>query len=180
MRRVCVRRVRGGTAVPVRGYTLIELMVTVAVMAVVLAIATPSFTSVVNGNRLGSQTEELVSSLQFARSEALRRSQVVTLCQTADGATCGVAPAGQMQWVAIANGAVVRSFAIKPPVVLFGSTNTVRFMTNGMADTDADFTLCIPTTLPAENQRVVSLLVGGRSAVARRNGNGECEAEEEP
>ncbi len=160
----------------VRGYTLVELMVTVAVMAVVLAVATPSFTSVVNGNRLATQTEELVSSIQFARSEALRMSQPVTLCQTADGSTCGAAPAGQMQWIVLANGTVVRSFAIKPPVVLSGTTNTVRFLANGMADADASFTMCIVTTLPAENQRVVSLPVGGRAAVARRDGSGQCDS----
>jgi len=62
-----------------RGFTLIELMVTLTVMAIILAIAAPSFSALLASNRLTTQTNELVGALNLARSEAVRRSQPVTL-----------------------------------------------------------------------------------------------------
>src|SRR5690606_10966940 len=54
------------------GFSLIELMVVVAVVAILAVVAYPSLTSVVNSNRLASNANELVASLQHARSEAIR------------------------------------------------------------------------------------------------------------
>ncbi len=62
-----------------RGFTLIELMVTLAVMAIVLSLAAPSFASLLASNRMSSQTNEFIGALNLARSEAVRRSQPVAL-----------------------------------------------------------------------------------------------------
>ena len=62
-----------------RGFTLIELMVTLTVMAIVLSLAAPSFASLLASNRISSQTNELIGALNLARSEAVRRGQPVTL-----------------------------------------------------------------------------------------------------
>jgi type IV fimbrial biogenesis protein FimT len=62
-----------------RGFTLIELMVTVAVLAIVLSLAAPSFASLMASNRMSTQTNEFIGALNLARSEALRRAQPVTL-----------------------------------------------------------------------------------------------------
>ncbi len=62
-----------------RGFTLIELMVTLTVMAIVLSLAAPSFASLLASNRMATQTNELIGALNLARSEAVRRSQPVTL-----------------------------------------------------------------------------------------------------
>ena len=70
------------------GFSLIELMVTLAVAAILMAIATPSFIALINGNRLTSTANELVSSLQLARSEALRRNTQVRVCRSESGNTC--------------------------------------------------------------------------------------------
>ena len=67
------------------GFTLVELAVTVAILAILIAIAVPSFTVVVNNNRLASQANALVGALQYARTESVRLNQRVVLCQTADG-----------------------------------------------------------------------------------------------
>jgi type IV fimbrial biogenesis protein FimT len=62
-----------------RGVTLIELLVTLVVLAILMMIAAPSFTRMVATNRLATQTNEFVSTLNLARSEAIRRSQAVSL-----------------------------------------------------------------------------------------------------
>jgi type IV fimbrial biogenesis protein FimT len=56
-----------------RGFTLIELMVTIAVLAILLAVAVPSFQQAIMNARVSSQTNEFIASLKEARSEAARR-----------------------------------------------------------------------------------------------------------
>jgi len=69
-----------------RGFTLIELMVTMTVMAILLAIAIPSFSRTMSINRLVSQTNELVGGLNLARSEAIHRGQTVSIHSKSDTA----------------------------------------------------------------------------------------------
>lgn len=62
-----------------KGYTLIELMVTMAAAAIVMAIAIPSFNGVVRSNRLTAYANDWVSTLNFARSEAIKRNVPVSV-----------------------------------------------------------------------------------------------------
>ena len=64
-------------------------MITLAVAAVVLTLGVPSFSSVIERNRLTAHINELVSTLNYARSEAVKRNSDVTVCQSADGLNCG-------------------------------------------------------------------------------------------
>lgn len=70
------------------GFTLIELMVTIAIAAIVLTMGVPSFLSLIQNNRMITVTNDFVTDLNLARSEAIKRSSRVTLCKSADGATC--------------------------------------------------------------------------------------------
>lgn len=56
------------------GFTLVELMITIAVAAILLATATPSFTSLIQNHRLVAQHNDFVANLNLARSEAVKRS----------------------------------------------------------------------------------------------------------
>lgn len=62
-----------------RGFTLVELMVTIAVLAVMLAIAVPSFQEFTRRNRVVAASNSLVSALALARSEAIKRAARVTV-----------------------------------------------------------------------------------------------------
>ena len=62
-----------------RGLTLVELMVTLAVLAILLSLAAPSFSSLLASTRMSSQTNEFMGALNLARSEAVRRVQPVSL-----------------------------------------------------------------------------------------------------
>lgn len=71
----------------VRGFTLIELIVAIAVAAILLTVAVPSLTKLIRDNRVTSQTNELVSLINLARNEAIRRNKSidVDLISNADG-----------------------------------------------------------------------------------------------
>jgi len=69
-------------------FTLIELMIAIAVAAVVLTIGVPGFGRVIERNQLSTNINGLVSTLHFARSEAIRRNKNITICHSNDGATC--------------------------------------------------------------------------------------------
>ena len=70
------------------GFTLIELMVTVAIVALLLTIGLPSFQSSLRSNRLATTTNELMASLALARSEAIRSPGGAWICTSTDGVTC--------------------------------------------------------------------------------------------
>lgn len=61
------------------GFTLVELMVTVAVVAILLAVGIPSFGRLIAQNRISSQTNEFIAGLSLARSEAITRGQKVAI-----------------------------------------------------------------------------------------------------
>ena len=67
------------------GFTLIELMVTLAVAIVILAVGIPVFSTMIANNRAAADSNALVTALQFARSEAVKRSAQVRVC-AGDGA----------------------------------------------------------------------------------------------
>lgn len=71
-----------------KGFTLIELMVVVALVAIVSAIAIPSWNSMIVNNRLRSAVNNWTQSFYFARSEAIRRNWAVTICASSDGTSC--------------------------------------------------------------------------------------------
>ncbi len=61
-----------------RGFTLVELMVTIAVIAIVLAVGVPSISQLRANSELTTATNELVAALNLARSEAVRRGETVS------------------------------------------------------------------------------------------------------
>lgn len=71
-----------------RGFTLVELMVAMVVLAVLVTAAIPSFQASAARARVKSRTNDLIATLAAARSEAIRRGKRVTVCSSADGASC--------------------------------------------------------------------------------------------
>ena len=73
-----------------RGFTLIELMVVISIMAVLLGIGVPSFKSFIAGQRVKTAAGDFSLALVFARSEAIKRNADVTVTAASSGATgCG-------------------------------------------------------------------------------------------
>lgn len=70
------------------GFTVIELMISIVVAAVLLALASPSFVEFTKNRRITTQANEFISTLALARSEALKRVSRVTVCASSTGTSC--------------------------------------------------------------------------------------------
>ncbi len=70
------------------GFTLLELLTTILLVAILAMLAIPSMSEFIKNERLTTQINGLVASLQRARSEAILRHVPITLCSSDDGATC--------------------------------------------------------------------------------------------
>lgn len=82
---VSTTQLRGQPQYGSRGFTLIELMVTLAVAAILLAIAVPSFQGMMERNRVAAQSNDILGALQVTRSEAIRKNATHRFCNTSTG-----------------------------------------------------------------------------------------------
>lgn len=82
-----------------RGFTLVELVTTLAVAAILLSLAVPSFGTFVKNNRLITQENDFVTAVNLARSEAIRRGNRVTLCKSSDQTSCAGSGGWDQGWI---------------------------------------------------------------------------------
>ena len=71
-----------------KGFTLIELIVTVSVVAILAAIAFPNFQSLIRSNRLATAHNEVIGLVNLARSDAIRNNQGGAVCGSSNGTSC--------------------------------------------------------------------------------------------
>jgi type IV fimbrial biogenesis protein FimT len=81
------------------GVTLVELMVVLAIAAILATLAIPGFASLIHSSRLSSATTELLVSLHLARSEAIKRNARTVVCISADGSTCSTNGGWHQGWL---------------------------------------------------------------------------------
>lgn len=82
------------------GFTLIELMVTVAIAAILASLAVPSFRSMLVKRAVVAAADAMISDLRYARSEALKRSNFVSLCASSNGTSCfGAGAVWKSGWI---------------------------------------------------------------------------------
>lgn len=171
-----------------RGFSLIELMVTIAVLAILVAIGLPSFQGTMRSNQVATGTNELLASMSLARSEAIRNPGGAGICATGDGEGCGGDwNGGWMVWIdANANGApddderVVRYVEGSTRLNiseqnLGGDAEAYRIMfdTRGLANGDLRQIVLQPSNCPSDHElvRTLSLSAIGNVNVER----GACE-----
>lgn len=161
------------------GFTLIELAVTVAVIGILATIAMPNMTALINRSRLTSQASEVVSALQLARAEAIRRNARVTVCRSTNGITCD-SGTDWAHWIIVgrdnATGAddVIRDSTTNASQQISGPAAGIVFKPSGLIDAQATVTVCMPTTRPADNQRELTVMISGIVSMKNVDGSGVC------
>lgn len=161
------------------GFTLIELVMTMAILGVLLALAAPAFTEALLSNKLSSFSNNFVASAQVARSEAIKRNATLTMCRSADSATCATSGGWQQGWIVMCNtddaatcrvgGASVlviyQQAAMPSGFQLTGDTYSLTFPGTGSGVTQANLVLCRSAPLGAQ-ERTLKVTATGRASVA--------------
>lgn len=162
------------------GFTLIELMIVIVILAIFITVGVPSFQNTIRDNRLATQANLLVSSLHFARSEAIKRRLPISMCRTVNGLACVTTGTESWEkgWLVFidtnSNGAVegeeiLRSVdKTKHSTLRYSDTsvvnnNAILFRNNGLlASTGGSFNLCDETKVDTSIGRNIDINVTGR------------------
>jgi type IV fimbrial biogenesis protein FimT len=165
------------------GFTIIELMFAVAIAAILVAVAIPSFRTMIVSNRLTTQANELVGAVNYARSEAISHNNAVTFCRSnleASTNCSGSSGAWRFWVVRNAAGTVLRSGTIN----LYGgnlslsstlANDTMVFSADGLVRsggaliTDRTFTVCA-ANISDDNIRTVTVGAGSRFSTVKSSG----------
>lgn len=170
------------------GFTLMELMLTIGLAAVLFGLAIPSFRGIIANNQLVTQTNDLITAVTLARSEAIKRNSTVTFCrvEAADDTDCA-GEAGEWTFWIIRNpaGDVIRA----GDVATYGGTLTVTstlendemtFSPDGLARTGTPAALLNDgNTLEicssrVTNENIRTLSPGASSRMSTARSQGEC------
>jgi len=152
-----------------RGFTLVELMISITILAILLGMAVPAFNDAVLGGKLSAFSTNLVASTQLARSEAIKRNQTVRMCASSDGTSCGVSSGGwEAGWIVLLadNSVLQRQEALTSEFRLSqtGGNATLDFPPSVIGATTATFTVCRATPVGKQN-RVVTVTASGSTRV---------------
>lgn len=156
------------------GFTIIELMIVLAIAAILAAIAAPSFTATIQDNRLVTQVNELQASLGLARSEAIKQNDNVIICSINAGSCGGNWATNWIVFVDLdadgdfsAGDATLRVHgAITAGNTLTSTQNTVNYTGTGLSRANVTSTFRFCDARGATSARAVIINTTGRPGLA--------------
>ena len=180
------------------GFTLLELMIAISVAGVLMALAVPSFKDMIRNTRLTTYTNELVTALNLARSEAIKRGQQVVVSKTGanwengwqvfvdvDRSTAAKTNVfndnGNATLCETTEDCLLRVYpALSSSYTLRGNnpyTNFIRYQPDGTSSVDGSFAVCDisggSTTTPKAYSSKLIIINNGRIRLGRdSNSNG--------
>jgi type IV fimbrial biogenesis protein FimT len=169
-----------------QGLTLLELLVVLAVGAIIMSVGVPGFRNLIADSRVRTATNDLISSAVLARSEAIKRVKYVTLCRSSNGRNCnGRAADWNVGWIVFANATpdrlgrldgddeLIRVYPALPDGISIESSGTfdgfVAFRPTGTAGTSGRNqrgTLTICDFRGVEEARAAIIETSGRTSVS--------------
>jgi type IV fimbrial biogenesis protein FimT len=167
------------------GFTMIELMVAVALLAILVGIAAPSVRDFMSSAQLTGIANDLYTDLNLARSEAVKRDVQMTVCPSKGGDDCDDGGAWTDGWVVVvdANGdgkkdssdsVLKRAYPVtgQATLTLTGGTKASFRPTGGAVGVPPVFKLCDPSQTEIArkgNGRTISVSTTGRPSIVKIN-----------
>ncbi len=169
----------------VKGVTLIELMITLAILSILVGLAAPAFDSIRLSSRLRAYSNELVAGALLARSEAIKRNSVVKLCvMNPNGDDCQNSTEWENGWLIFHDvnnddtlDAGETLIAVHPAATtgynLDGSAAVLTFAGDGVGTTTFTMNVCRATPTVGVQERMVTVSASGTTNVAKTT-NASC------
>ena len=128
-----------------KGFTLIELMITLSVLAIILSLAAPSFSTMLQDNRIGALSSELQGAIQLARAEAVKRRTNVIICRrNAAGTACENGTNWGAGWlIQQVSGDVIKVWDPATAIAITGPNAGVTFRSSGMTTAAGNFSVTV-------------------------------------
>ncbi len=157
------------------GFPLVEALVVVALVAILASLAAPSFTSQFQRYRVDSVREELLGSMNLAKSEAVRRGQTITIQKLSPGTSCATAGDWSCGWqVQDAGGTILQEYVAPPQTAVLksGAQNSFTFNRYGFVDGGHNvliYPASLSSTVASPSHTLLCFAVGSRVRTVRNS-----------
>ena len=155
------------------GVTLIELVITLSIAAILMTIAVPSFQDLMRNNRTAVQVNEFLTTLNLARSEAVKRGASVSVCSSINSTACRTSDQTNWAggWILYVTGSspleILRVWPAMSGTATFTATaGEVTFRGTGQAAAAITFTYT-PTGCSGDQQRTIAVSAVGRASSSK-------------
>lgn len=158
------------------GFTLVEMMIAVAIIAILAVIAAPAFQDMIVQSRLSAQTNDLVGAIQAARGEAIKRNLRIDFCRTSSASSTDCAGAGSWEfWIVRINGTatVLRRGSANSELRLASTFNQgqLTFLPDGTSTIVAGSDTLTACSLTGGGTRLITVGLAGRTSVTKTTGS---------